>query len=207
MQNRIITIGREFGSGGRFIGKKVAEALGYDFYDKELIGLIAEKSGYAEDFIELNAENRDNRTSSVMYNVFANADYAIGMFANFSVSTVDQLYSLQSRIITEIAGQKPCVIVGRCADYILRKRQDCLNVFIHADFASRVERSIQEYDIPEKDAKKEVQWQDKTRASHYRYYTENEWGSARNYHLTLDSGLFGLDGCAKIIIQTVKSFE
>lgn len=204
MESKIITIGREFGSGGRIIGKKLAQTLGYDFYDKELIGLIAEKSGYAEDFIELNAENRDNRTSSIMYNVFANADYAMGMFANFSVSTVDQLYSLQSRIITEIADKNPCVIVGRCADYILRKRSDCLNVFIHADFEARVARSVSEYSISEKNARKEVQWQDKTRASHYKYYTENEWGSAKNYHLTLDSGCFDIEGCVDIMLHAAR---
>ncbi len=204
MKKRIITIGREYGSGGHVIGEKVAKSLGLKFYDKELIELVARQSGYAEKFIEHNAENRDNRTAAAMYSAFAHADYAIGMFSNFNVSSADQLFTMQSKLIMELAEKDSCVIVGRCADYILRKRVDVLNVFVHADIKIREQRAVEEYGIDVDHVKKEVSWQDKTRASHYKYYTESDWGLAKNYHISLDSELFGIDGCVSIITDIYK---
>ncbi len=195
MSKKIITISREFGSGGRTIGRQVAEKLGVSFYDKELIEQVAAKSGLAEKFIEEQGEY------SPAQNRFAYA--FVGRSIN-GMSVDDYLWSVQRKIILEIAERESCVIVGRCADYILRDREDVLNVFVHADKQKRAERIVKLYGESSKAPEKRLMEKDKKRAINYKYYTEQEWGKAKNYHLSLDSGEFGIEKCVEIITELAK---
>lgn len=187
MKNRVITISREFGSGGRTIGKKVAEQLGIPCYDSELIQKIAEESGFDAKFVQEAGE------------------YAPGGFLSnlssrtFGPTSEDYLWKIQYQIISRQAGQGPCVIVGRCADYILRDKADCLRVFIHADAQFRARRIVQEYGERAESPEQRLRDKDKRRAAYHRFYTNMKWGHAQNYDLTLNSGTLGIDKCVEII--------
>lgn len=187
MKNRVITISREFGSGGRTIGKKVAEQLGIPRYDSELIQKIAEESGFDAKFVQEAGE------------------YAPGGFLSnlssrtFGPTNEDDLWKIQYQIISRLAGQEPCVIVGRCADYILRDKADCLRVFIHADAQFRARRIVQEYGERAESPEQRLRDKDKRRAAYHRFYTNMKWGHAQNYDLTLNSGTLGIDKCVEII--------
>jgi len=197
MSVRIITISREFGSGGRMVGKMVADRLGVKFYDRELIQLVAKQSGFALDFVEETGEY--SAASSLLYNLSVGGLFAQNGFAPDPLSPADRVQILQNNLIRDLADKEPCVIIGRSANYILRERTDCLHVFIHAPLAQRVQRAIEEYKIPAKDAEKYIQRKDKARAAQYRHYTDGVWGMADNYHLTLDSGVFSLERCCDVI--------
>ena len=188
MKNRIITISREFGSGGRTIGKKVAEKLGIPCYDAELIQKIAEKSGFSENYIKDAGE-------------YAPGGFLSSAFTNRSAGPTneDYLWKIQYNVITELAEKGPCVIVGRCADYILKDKVDCLTVFIHADLDFRANRIVQVYGEREESPKQRLKDKDKRRAAYHRFYTNMKWGYARNYHLTLHSGELGIDKCVDTI--------
>ena len=188
MKNRIVTISREFGSGGRTIGKKVAEKLGMACYDAELIQKMAEKSGFTESYIKEAGEDIPNGLLSF---AFSNR--------SFGPTNEDILWDLQYKVITELAEKGPCVIVGRCADYILREKADCLKVFIHADMAFRAERIVKVYGEWEQSPEQRLRDKDKRRAAYHRFYTDMKWGHAQNYHITLNSGVLGIDRCAEII--------
>lgn len=191
----IITISREFGSGGRTIGKDVAEQLGYAFYDKELIEKIAEKSGLSKDFIEKNAEySRSTHPFSYAF---------VGRTVE-GVSVEDYLWKKQREIILNLAETGRCVIVGRCADYILRDRSDVLNVFIHADLAKRCDRIVRLYGETDNQPEKRAMEKDKKRAVNYKYYTDTQWGMSQNYHISLDSGEFGIEKCVEIITELAR---
>lgn len=187
MKNRIITISREFGSGGRTIGKKVAEELRIPCYDNEIIQKIAKESGFDEQYIKEAGEY----ASGGFFSTLANRA--------FGPTNGDYLWEMQYKIITELAQQGPCVIVGRCADYILRDTADCLKVFIHADMNFRAERIVKVYGERDASAEHRLKEKDKRRAAYHRFYTEMKWGHAQNYHITLDSGVLGIDKCVKII--------
>lgn len=202
MSKRIVTISREFGSGGRTVGRMVAEQLGYKFYDRELIQLVAKQSGFALEFVEETGEY--STTSSLLYNLSMGGTYAQAGFSPDHLPPADKVQILQNNIIRDLADQEPCVIVGRSADYILRDRTDCLNVFVHADREVRMRRAVEEYGFPEKNIEKLVAKKDKARASQYRHYTDRIWGMADNYHLTLNSGIFGLEKCCEIIVSLAK---
>ena len=188
MKNRIITISREFGSGGRTIGKKVAEKLGIPCYDAELIHKIAQQSGFSENYIKDAGE-------------YTPGGFLASAFANRSMGPTneDYLWKIQYQIITELAEKGPCVIVGRCADYILKDKADCLNVFIHADMQYRAERIVREYGEREESPEQRLRDKDKRRAAYHRFYTNMKWGHAQNYHLCLDSGVLGIDKCVEVI--------
>lgn len=188
MSNRVITISREFGSGGRTIGKLVAEKLGIPCYDAELIEKIAEQSGYSAEYIKQEAEY-----GGWLSAVFA--DRSTGL------TNQDKMFSIQSRIIEELANEGPCVIVGRCADFVLRDKADCLNVFIHASMEKRAERIVKEYGERAESPEKRLKEKDKRRAAYHRFYTDMKWGHAQNYHVCLDSGEFGIEKCAEMIAQ------
>ena len=190
MSNRVITISREFGSGGRTIGKMVAEKLGIPCYDAELIQKMAEKSGYSADYIKEEGEYVSGGWLSAVF-----ADRSLGL------TNQDKLFSIQSRIIEELAAEGPCVIVGRCADFVLRDKADCLNVFVHASMEKRAERIVKEYGEREESPEKRLKEKDKRRAAYHRFYTDMKWGHAQNYHICLDSGEFGLEKCAEMIAQ------
>ena len=190
MSNRVITISREFGSGGRTIGKLVADKLGIPCYDAELIEKIAEQSGYSAEYIKQEVEYGSGGWFSAMF-----ADRSAGL------TNQDKMFSIQSRIIEELAEEGPCVIVGRCADFVLRDKADCLNVFIHASMEKRAERIVKEYGERAESPEKRLKEKDKRRAAYHRFYTDMKWGHAQNYHVCLDSGEFGIEKCAEIIAQ------
>ena len=186
--NRIITISREFGSGGRTIGKKVADKLGIPCYDSELIEKLAQESGFTKDYIK---EAGEYTPGGFLASAFSNRA--------FGPTNEDILWEMQCRIITELAEKESCVIVGRCADYILQDKADCLKVFIHADMAFRAKRIVEVYGEREESTEQRLRDKDKRRAAYHRFYTNMKWGYAENYHLTLDSGVLGIDRCVDII--------
>lgn len=187
---RIITISREFGSGGRTIGKGVAEKLGIPCYDHEVIEQLVERSGFAADYVKSQSEYAPNGS------LFVNALNA----GNFhGLSNQDKLWTMQRQIIEELGEKENCVIVGRCADYILRDRVDCLKVFIHRDFQSRAERIVQVYGETEVPTEKRLKEKDKRRAAYYQFYTDQKWADLANYHIVLDSGVIGIEKCIDII--------
>ena len=188
MENRIITISREVGSGGRTIGRKLAEKLGIPCYDAELIQRIVEKSGYPADFVKEKGEDAAGGRLSMFM-----VDRRLGP------THQDTLWKVQSQVITELADKESCVIVGRCADYILQARADCLTVFIHAAFDKRVARVVNEYGEREDKAEKRLKDKDKRRMSYYNYYTNKKWGQADNYHVCLASGELGIDKCVDLL--------
>ena len=198
MKHRMITISREFGSGGRTIGKQAAERLGLSCYDHELIDRMAEESGFAKEYIQEKAEYANY--GSWLANAFSNR-------AMEGISNQDYLWSVQRKVILDLAGQGPCVIVGRCADYILREEAQCLKVFVHADLDKRADRIVRLYGQREEAPVKRLKDKDKRRASYYKFYTDLDWGDVRNYHLALDSGVLGIDTCVDIIVNTYRQMS
>ena len=195
MAKRIITISREFGSGGRFIGEEVAKKLGIAYYDKNIIGQIAEKSGLSPEYIQENAE------LSPQKGLFA---YAFSGRDITGKSVEDMVYEVQRNIILELAEKEPCVIIGRNADYILKDRDDVLNVFIHGDMPEKIKRITGLYNVKEKEAVKMMADTDKRRRTNYNFYTDQNWGKASNYTLCLNSSQLGYDRCEMIIMECVK---
>ena len=191
MKNRIITIGREFGSGGRTIGKEVAKKLGIPCYDNEIIYRMAEESGFTPEYVE----NESEETNSGFWTMTGfNPEFSFSLPSN-----QDRLWSIQNAIITEIGQKESCVIVGRCADTILEDTADLLKVFIHADFDKRAQRIVEKYGETEEPTEKRLKDKDKRRALYYQHYTDRKWGSIENYHVILDSGELGIDKCVEII--------
>ena len=195
MAERIITISREFGSGGRFIGKEVAKKLGIAYYDKNIISQIAEKSGLSPEYIQENAELSPKK------GLFA---YAFSGRDITGKSVEDMVYEAQRNIILELAEKEPCVIIGRNADYILKDRDDVLNVFIHGDMPEKIKRITGLYNVEEKEAVKMMADTDKRRRTNYNFYTDQNWGKASNYTLCLNSSQLGYDRCEMIIMECVK---
>ena len=195
MAKRIITISREFGSGGRFIGEEVAKKLGIAYYDKNIIGQIAEKSGLSPEYIQENAELSPKK------GLFA---YAFSGRDITGKSVEDMVYEVQRNIILELAEKEPCVIIGRNAAYILKDRDDVLNVFIHGDMPEKIKRITGLYNVKEKEAVKMMADTDKRRRTNYNFYTDQNWGKASNYTLCLNSSQLGYDRCEMIIMECVK---
>ena len=193
----IITIGRQYGSGGRMIGKKLAEELGIPFYNKEVIEMAAQKSGMSEEAFE---KVDETAASSLLYSIATGA-YMFGNYVSPQVDLPlnDKLFILQAEIIKSIAGRESCVIVGRCADYILKDRKDVINVFIHADKEARKQRAVGEYSVPSNKVDGYLTKIDKKRSAYYNYYTGEKWGYSSNYHLCLDSSALGIEGCVHMI--------
>ena len=195
MAKRIITISREFGSGGRFIGEEVAKKLGIAYYDKNIINEIAEKSGLSPEYVLENAELSPKK------GMFA---YALAGRDITGRSVEDMVYEAQRKVILELAEKVPCVIIGRNADYILKDRDDVLNVFIHGNMPEKTQRIIRLYNVDEKKAVKMMADTDKRRMTNYNFYTEHKWGKASNYTLCLNSSQLGYDRCEKIIMECIK---
>ena len=205
MKKKIVTISRQYGSGGRYIGENLAKAMGVPYYDEKLIDMVAKESGFAQSFV---AEKGERMTGSLLFNIASSLSFANNVFStNNGVTLQDEIYFTQNRIIKELADKGPCVIVGRCADYILREREDCLNVFIFADNESKIERAEKYFNITREEAPAILKKKDKARANHYKYYTDQEWGMASNYDLCLNSGLIGIEGCVKAIQQVLELTE
>lgn len=196
---RVITISRQFGSGGRSIGKAVAEKLGWKFYDREIVEKTAAESGFSPKFIEESGEYA-GATNSLLFNLSV-AGAAMG---NGRMSLYDEIYVTQKKIIEQLAEDGNCVIVGRCADYILRNRSDVLNVFIYSDTKSRAERITRLYGTTDKSAESRLAEKDKKRRVYYKNYTDRSWGDFNNYHISLNSGFIGIDKCADIIEELAR---
>lgn len=187
MKHTVITISREFGSGGRTIAKEVAKACGIPCYDMEIIEKMAEKCGFSHEYVE-----RESEKASI--------------FRPFGqLSNQDYIWMAQRHVVLELAGQGPCVIVGRCADAILAGVVDCLNVFVHASFEKRAERIVNVYGESETPTERRLKDKDRRRASYYQFYTDRKWGDYRNYHIALDSGELGIERCVAIIESLYKS--
>lgn len=191
---RIITIAREYGSGGRLIAQRVAEKLGIFYYDNEIIDLAARELGFDVDTIRRVSEEK---SSSFMYTLSSTA---------FTLPLNDQVFAMQSKIIRHIAENDTCIIVSGCADYILEDFDDVLTVFIHAPLESRIKRVKEEYKEEHDDYKKFVMKKDKGRSNYYNYYTTKKWGQLKNFDLTINSD-FGIEEVADIIVSLYQKGE
>ena len=195
MAKKIITISREFGSGGRFIGEEVAKKLGISYYDKNIISRIAEKSGLSPEYIQESAELSPKK--GLLAYALAGRDIT-------GKSVEDMVYEAQRKVILDLAEKEPCVIIGRNADYILKDRDDVLNVFIHGDMPEKIQRICKLHNTSEADAVKMINDIDKRRMTNYNFYTDQKWGKAGNYTLCLNSSQLGYDRCEAIIIECAK---
>ena len=199
MEKKIITISREFGSGGRTIGRMVAERLGIPFYDKELVDQIAVESGFAPGYVDEHGEHAPGKS------VFSYAFAPQGVPGVMQgMSAADFLWNIQCNVILQLAQKGPCVIVGRNADYILKDREDCLHTFIHADKAFRADRIVRLYGESEKSPNSRLQEKDKRRRVNYHHYTGRTWGASHNYDICLNSSKIGVEKCAEIIVSLVE---
>ena len=194
----IIAIGREYGSGGREIGEKLAKEFGIPFYDNELLAEAARESGISE---EAFIENDEKHTRSFLYSL------SIGGYGSGNLPFNHKLFLAQFDAIRALAAQGPCVIIGRCADYALEDNPNCLSIFIHADIQTRIQRAVSSYNVPADKAEKIINKTDKMRSNYYNFYSDRKWGDANNYHLTIDSSIFGIDKTVEIIKKTVETFE
>ncbi|MCR5399270.1 MAG: cytidylate kinase-like family protein [Lachnospiraceae bacterium] len=203
--NTIITIGRQFGSRGREIGRKVAEYYGIPFYDKDLITRAAKESGFCEEMIEVHDERP---TSSFLYNLVMDTysfGYNSSSFIDMPIS--HKIFLAQFDTIKKVAAEGPCVIVGRCADYALSERDDVIDLFIYGDEQARIDSIAKRYELSRDKAKDMVNKKDKQRSSYYNYYSSKKWGRADSYNLCIDSSVFGIEGTVKMIIHAVDDFE
>lgn len=191
MKGKIITIAREYASGGHQIGELLAKKLGVPMYDKEIISMTAKKSGFSEQIV---ADVENKKTGSLLYGLY---------MSSLSLPLSDQVYIAQSKVIRDIADRGPCVIIGRCADYVLRENEDSIHVFIHAPIEARIKRAREEYRVEDEEMEAYVRKMDKSRAAYYNFFTQNKWGVARHYHMTLDSSI-GIDKCVCLIEQLAQ---
>lgn len=203
--NKIITISRQYGSGGREIGAKLAEKLGVPFYDNELITRAAKESGFAEAAFE-NAEKK--ATNSLLYSIAMGMNSYGNQELGFShLSLDDRIYLAQSNVIRKVAAEGPCVIVGRCADYILKDLDNVVNIFIWANIQFRIERAIRIDGLAENKAGENILKIDKRRANYYNYHASEKWGRVENYQLSIESSYAGIDGTVEIIKAFIESAE
>ena len=203
--NTIITIGRQYGSAGRQIGRVLAEELGIKCYDKELLERAAKESGLCEELFE----NHDEKpTNSFLYSLVMDT-YSFGYSSSgFSDMPMNhKIFLAQFDAIKKLAGEGPCVMVGRCADYALADWNDCFSIFVHADLDWRINRIASKHGKTPKEAKDMITKTDKSRASYYNYYTNKKWGAARRYNLCIDSGKLGIDYATEAIIESIKIFD
>ena len=194
----VITIGRQYGSGGSELGQILADKLGYAFYDKEIIEMTAGTTGYSSNYV---GEHQESLTNSLLYDL-VNHMYTFPE----TESPKDKIFDAQSKVIREIAAKGHCVIVGRCADQILKGRTDCLNVFLHAPLTNRIKRVMSKKNLTEKEAKNLILREERRRADNYHYYTRQIWGASANYHLSLDTVL-GYDYVLDVIMETAKKIK
>ena len=193
MAHTVITVGREYGSGGRLIAQKAAEAMGIPFFDRSIINMAAEETGLSADFIR---RTEQQKTSSFLYNLYMSTQ---------SLPVNDQVFIAQSEVIRRVAAEGPCIIVGRCADYVLRNQSDvdALNLFIHAPMEERIRRVREEYKVQAPDLRLYILKQDKNRAAYYEHFTDGQWGKAQNYHLAVSSGL-GLETIVRLLTDLMR---
>jgi len=199
--NPIITIGRQYGSGGRAVAKKLAEVMNIAFYDKELLAEASKESGICQEVMENYDEKQEKRSFLSMMGFQARMDPA-GMYLEMPMN--HRIFLAQFDAIRKIADKGPCVIVGRCADYVLRDHENVLNVFIKASMEERIKRITMLYDMDQMKAEETIRKADKQRATYYNYYATGTWGDVTNYHLCLDTGVLGIDGAVELIRSAVE---
>lgn len=200
MANKIYTIGREFGSGGREVGEKLAAKLGIKLYDKELLQQAAKDSGFCEEIFENHDEKPTNSfLYSLVMDTYSVSGYSAAPFLDMPLN--HKVFLAQFETIKKIAEKESCVIVGRCADYALSDNPDCINVFIHADMDVRIKNVSRNLNITENKARDIINKTDKQRASYYNYYTSKKWGDSKSYNLSLDAGKLGTDNCVEMILK------
>lgn len=200
MANKIYTIGREFGSGGREVGEKLAAKLGIKLYDKELLQQAAKDSGFCEEIFENHDEKPTNSfLYSLVMDTYSVSGYSAAPFLDMPLN--HKVFLAQFETIKKIAERESCVIVGRCADYALSDNPDCINVFIHADMDKRIKNVSKNLNITENKARDIINKTDKQRASYYNYYTSKKWGDSKSYNLSLDAGKLGTDNCVEMILK------
>ena len=202
MTNKVITISRQFGSGGRTIGKKVAEKLGIPYYDKELVDQVAKESGFSHEFIEEIGEYA-SVTSSFLFNIAVSA-HPMGLIDTMSVS--DKLYVCQTNVIRDLAAKGPCVIVGRCADYVLRDDPNValVNLFVHAPLAARIRRESARTNTTPAEAEKRIRQVDKERAAYYNFFSSKRWGDAQAYDLCVNTDGLEISEVAKLVLRYLE---
>ena len=200
MANKIYTIGREFGSGGREVGEKLAAKLGIKLYDKELLQQAAKDSGFCEEIFENHDEKPTNSfLYSLVMDTYSVSGYSAAPFLDMPLN--HKVFLAQFETIKKIAEKESCVIVGRCADYALSDNPDCINIFIHADLDVRIKNVSRNLNITENKARDIINKTDKQRASYYNYYTSKKWGDSKSYNLSLDAGKLGTDNCVEMILK------
>ena len=206
--NSVITIGRQYGSDGRAIGETLAKDYNIPFYDKDILARASKESGICEDLFK---DNDEKKTGSFLFSLAMDSTF-LGYGVGFGTGDVEmplsqKIFLAQFDTIKNIAKEGPCVIVGRCADYVLEDEPNVVRIFVHAEFEKRCRRVMERDDLPEKQALDAVMKNDKQRMSYYNYYTNNRWGDANNYNLTLDSGLTGVDGAVDVIKSFIEITE
>ena len=196
----VITISRQYGSGGRFVGKMLAEKLGIPFYDNEIITLAAKESGYAENIFE---KAEQISTHSLLY--------SLSMFGSaagvYGLPLSDKVFLIQSDIIKKCAEKGPCVIVGRCSDYVLRDFDNTINFFIYSDMEHKIKRAVEFYGVDEAKAQSIIEQKDKKRATYYNYYTSNRWGDIDNYNRDITSDSIGIENAVKLLEDYVRMVD
>ena len=190
-EHLIITISREYGSGGRYIGRLIADKLGIKFYDKDLVAKISEETGLTEEYIENNDEKRNT----------------LSTLGGTELTNSDELFIRESQVIEDLANKESCVIVGRCADFILKDRSDVIKIFVYSNMEDKIKRVTQFYGISEEKAEKEIKKMDKLRANHYKYYTERNWKDYSNYDFCINSDMLGVEKVADIICDMIEKRE
>lgn len=206
--NSVITIGRQYGSDGRAIGEKLSAYYNIPFYDKDILARASKESGICEDLFK---DNDEKKTSSFLFSLAMDSTF-LGYGVGFGTGDVEmplsqKIFLAQFDTIKNIAKEGPCVIVGRCADYVLEEEPNVIRVFVHADFEKRCRRVMERDDLSEKKALDAVMKNDKQRMSYYNYYTNNKWGDSNNYNITVDSGIVGVDGAVEVIRSFVEIAE
>ena len=194
-EGQVIVISREYGSGGSEIGRRLAEQLGVPYYDKDFVDTAVKDSGLSTDFLE---EEEQKFISSLLFNL-ATGGYRHGG----DKAMADQVFIAESNALKTVARQGSCVIVGRCADHILKDEFDVFSVFVHAPLKVRVERAVEQCGVAQRRAEATVRERDRARARHYEYYTDKDWGDCNNYHLTVNSAHFGIDGSVELVKQAL----
>lgn len=201
----VITISRQFGSGGHEVGEKLARQLDVPFYDKALIAMAAKQSGLSE---EVFANADEKATSSLLYSmVMGSYSFGARVPGINEMPINDKLFLIQSDIIKKAAAEGPCVIIGRCADYILREHKNCLNVFVHASKEERVRRSIAKKDCEERKASDFVTKKDKQRANYYNFYSNKRWDDLQNYDITIDTSRFTVDEAVELLMDAARRLD
>lgn len=203
MKNFVVTIGREFGSGGMDVGRMLSERLGVKVYDKELLQMAAKESGLCEEIFHNHDEKPTNSfLYSLVMDTYSVSGYTASSYLDMPLN--HKIFLAQFDTIKNLAQKESCIIVGRCADYALAEHKNCLNVFIHADKDFRIHHLMEEYQWTADKARDMIAKTDKKRASYYNYYSSKKWGDARGYHLTLDSSSLGIEGCGEMILKCLE---